>query len=212
MNFYLSYGAGVGSEALRLWLIENHWPHEAVYVDHGCDWLETQEFVKVIPNLTIIKPDVQGYDNLYEYCYHKGQVPHPIVARWCTDKFKIRPLYKYFKRPCIVYIGYTVDESKRMSHSRDKEIHNQYPLISMGWSRQDAINYIASKNMPVPIRSNCWFCPFQTRSRWKELYKKHPDLYEKAKELEAMSPRGYTLAPSGEPLESIVQENQGELF
>lgn len=37
-------GPGVGSEALRLWLTENKWPHKAVYIDHGCDWPETREF------------------------------------------------------------------------------------------------------------------------------------------------------------------------
>ena len=76
MNFYLSYGAGVGSEALRLWLLENNWPHEAVYVDHGCDWPETQEFIKTIPNLTVIKPNVGGFDNLYEYCSVSRRMGH----------------------------------------------------------------------------------------------------------------------------------------
>ena len=209
MNFYLSYGAGVGSEALRLWLLENNWPHEAVYVDHGCDWPETREFVKTIPDLTIIKPDIEGFDNLYEYCIAREIFPS-INLHWCTDKFKVRPFLAYKKMPCIVYLGITFDESKRM---RIAEIgrYNHYPLVAMKWTRQDCINYIKSKNMPVPMRSGCWFCPFQNRGRWKQLFRKHPDLYEKSKALEVLV-RKPSLAPGGKRLESIVQENQGRLF
>jgi len=203
MNFYLSYGAGVGSEALRLWLLENNWPHEAVYIDHGCDWPETQEFVKTIPNLTIIKPDVEGFDNLYEYCMAKGIYPS-VRHRWCTDKFKMRPFLAYKKMPCLVYLGITFDEIKRM---RTAEIgrYNHYPLVAMKMTRQDCIDYIKSKDMPVPTRSACWLCPFQSRERWKRLFKNHPNLYAKAKKMKG-------LIPSGERLESIVQENQGRLF
>ena len=35
MKKYLSYGAGVGSEALRLWLLEQGWEFEAVYAPWG---------------------------------------------------------------------------------------------------------------------------------------------------------------------------------
>ena len=69
-EIYLSYGAGVVSEALRLWLLENEYDFEAVWVDHGCDWPETIEFAYKIPNLTILKPDVEGFDNLYNYCLY----------------------------------------------------------------------------------------------------------------------------------------------
>ena len=219
MKIYLSYGAGVGSEALRLWLLENNWPHEAVYVDHGCDWPETQEFVKTVPNLTIIKPDVEGFDNLYQYCLHYKMVPS-FKQKFCSDKFKVRVLYKYFKRPCIGYLGFTIEESHRMKDSKDPEIFNSFPLISMGWTRQNCIEYIKSKNMPVPMRSGCWFCPNQRKGQWKLLRKRHPELYEKAKELEKQNIKyregkgkeGLTLSRSRMKLEDITQERQGELF
>ncbi len=111
-HFYLSYGGGVGSEALRLWLLEHKWPFEAVYVDHGCDWPETQEFIKTVPNLTILKPDVEGYDNLYDYCLKYRMVPS-FMKRWCTDKFKIRTLCQEFaikyKVIRIIMIGYCIE-------------------------------------------------------------------------------------------------------
>ena len=218
MNFYLSYGAGVGSEALRLWLLENEWPHEAVYVDHGCDWPETQEFVKTIPNLTIIKPKSRGFDNLYKHCIHYKMVPslHP---RWCTVEFKIIPFNKYVKHPCIVYLGYTIDEAHRAKQSEQEDILYHYPLIAMRWTRKDCEAYIKSQNMPVPMRSMCWLCPQQTQGEWKLLRKRHLDLYNKVKELERLNME-YRKAKGKEPLslkpggklEDITQERQIELF
>jgi len=219
MKFYLSYGAGVGSEALRLWLIENNWPHEAVYVDHGCDWPETREFVKTVPNLTVIKPDVEGFDNLYNYCLHYKMVPS-FKQRYCSDKFKVRVLLKYFKRPCVTYLGFTIEETHRMKNSKDDDHFKQYPLISMGMTRRDCEAYIRSKGVPVPMRSGCWFCPSQRKGQWKLLRRRHPDLYKKAKELERVSTNRrkeqgkdpLTISRSMMKLEDITQERQGELF
>lgn len=218
-GFYLSYGGGVGSEALRLWLLEHKWPFEAVYVDHGCDWPETQEFVKTIPDLTVLKPAVEGYDNLYDYCFYKKMVPS-FMSRWCTDKFKMRVLNGYFKKRCLCYIGFTIDESHRATDSGNKNVLNQFPLIAIGWTRQDCIDYIAATTGNVPMRSSCWFCPYQGDEQWKELMRLHPNLYEKAKALEklnmearkAKGKNALTLHASGRPLEIITGECQRGLW
>lgn len=219
MRFYLSYGGGVGSEALRLWLLEHKWPFEAVYVDTECDWPETQEFVKTVPNLTILKPKVNGYSNLYDYCLHYEMVPS-FMRRWCTDEFKIRTMYRYFKRPCIVYIGFTIDEAWRAHNSQCKDIFNQFPFISTLMTRSDCKEYIKSLKMPVPMRSSCWFCPYQKKDQWKMLRRLHPDLYEKAKYLEkinmdyrkSIGKTPLTIHASGKRLDILVEERQLTLF
>lgn len=218
-HIYLSYGAGIVSEALRLWLIESKLEFESVWVDHGCDWPETREFALTIPNLTILKPNVEGFDNLYDYCIKYKFVPS-FMNRWCTDKFKIRTLYKYFKRPCLVYIGYSYDEAHRMRNSLDKNIFNQFPLISMKWDRDKCISYIKKQKSKIPIRSGCWFCPYQKKEQWKLLEKLHPDLYERAKYLEKLNieyrkkigKKKLSLSCSGKELSNIVQEGQLSLF
>lgn len=219
MKIYLSYGAGVVSEALRLWLLENEYDFEAVWVDHGCDWPETIEFAHTIPNLTILKPNVEGYDNLYDYCLKYKMVPH-FKLRFCTVKFKLQTLYNYFKKPSIVYIGYTIDEENRMRQSQHKNIINCFPFLMLNWTRKNCIDYIKKLDKKVPIRSGCWFCPFQTKEQWKLLMKQHPDLYIKAKELEKLNieyrkSKGkdpLTLHASGKSLEILTQERQMELF
>ena len=219
MNFYLAYGAGVGSEALRLWLINHKWPHEAVYVDHDGDWPATKEFVKTIPNLTIVKPNQEGFDKVYDYLLYKKQVPS-MKLRVCTAYFKIKPMLQYFKKPCIVYLGITFDESKRMKNNPHSEVFNHYPLVSLKATREQCIEYIKLKTGNVPMKSGCFFCPFQNSSQWKLLRKNHPDLYEKAKELERVNiqdqkkkgKKPKSLSLRGMILEDLTQEKQIELF
>ena len=218
MKHYLSYGAGVNSEALRLLLIDQDIEHEAVYVDHGCDWPETREFVKTIPNLTIIKPDVEGFSNLYDYFLHYRMVPS-LMLRICTYKFKIRPLYKYFKRPCICFIAMAADEIRRCRESREQDIQNEFPLVEAGMIRKDCEQFILDHNPDIPIKSGCWLCPMQRKDQWRQLRRLHPDLYEKAKILEQTNiahrikqgKMPLTLSASKKRLEVLTMEGQLEI-
>ena len=45
---YLSFGGGVNSVALMLWLIEHDIEFEAVFADHGGDYPETYEYVDML--------------------------------------------------------------------------------------------------------------------------------------------------------------------
>ena len=219
MKRYLSYGAGVNSEALRLLLIDQGVNFEAVYVDHGCDWPETQEFVKTIPDLTILKADVEGFSNLYEYCLHYCMVPH-MKLRFCTAKFKIGPLYKYFRRPCICFIGMAEDEAHRCKESRESDIYNNFPLVQAKMTRGNCKQFILDHHLNIPMKSGCWFCPLQRNEQWRRLRRVYPDLYEKAKFLEQtnMARRKeqgktpMTLSANKKRLEVITMEGQMELF
>jgi hypothetical protein len=41
--------------------------------------------------------------------------------------------------------------------------------------------------LKLPVRSGCFFCPFNTISRWAEIYRNHAELYSKAMALEENS-------------------------
>jgi len=219
MNFYLSYGAGIGSEALRLWLIDHGWKHEAVYVDHGGDWPETGEYVRAVLNLTIIKPKVWGYCDLPQYIFDTAMVP-VFNQRWCTVNWKLEPLWEYFKKPAIVYIGYTIDEAHRITKRSPPEgITNHYPLVCAAMTRKAAIRFIRKHQRPVPRRSTCWFCPFQDK-QMVELRQRHPDLYDLAKDIErrnmeARAEKGktpLTLSANKKTVEVNAMEDQGSFW
>lgn len=229
---YLSFGGGVKSVAMHLLLLDVGWEFEAVFVDHGCDWPETYEYLELFQGwlkeqghepITVIGPeyyrkrDDKTWNNLYDYAYNIRIIPMRSY-RWCTRDFKVNPLIRYHQKPCQVCLGFAIDEAHRASLAcRDGETL-RYPLIEHEMTRQDCIDYIKSHGLPVPDKSGCWFCPFQRLSEFRKLRQVHPDLYCKAKTLEDRSVKRrekegkepYYL--KDKPLDIIVSEDQGELF
>ena len=222
MKNYLSFGGGVNSVALYLHLLDNNVKFEAVFVDHGTDWPETYEYVEMFKEkypLTVLKPAIQGYDDLYNYCWHKEWVPSPL-RRWCTDKFKMRAIHKYCQTPCWQMLGIDFGERKRAKMSSSKGFENRFPLIEAEIDREGCKDIIRSHNLPLPIKSGCFICPFQRVHQWKELRRNHPGLFCKAVELErrnmayrkAQGKAPMFLSMSKRSLQSIVDENQRQIF
>ena len=139
MRNYLSFGGGVNSVAMYLYLKDEGIDFEAVFVDHGTDWPETYSFVRTFKEdypLTILKPDVEGFDNLYKYCHHKNIIPS-MMFRWCTDKFKVKVVSNYVKKPCFMMIGIDYGESNRAKLNTNKNIENRFPLIEAKIDRDE---------------------------------------------------------------------------
>ena len=61
---------------------------------------------------------------------------------------------------------------------------NRYPLIEMKMQRADTIAWFAANGHPTPPRSACWFCPNSRNGRWVALRSEHPDLFERACEID----------------------------
>jgi 3'-phosphoadenosine 5'-phosphosulfate sulfotransferase (PAPS reductase)/FAD synthetase len=192
---------------------------EVVYVDHGCDWPQTREFVQKMQNLfpiTILRPNVQGFNDLWEYLWHYRTLPFAIQGRRCSDKFKVRVLHKYYERPCWEFIGISSEESKRARIKHIKGIETRWPLLERGIDREACKDIIRAHGIQVPRKSGCWLCPFQQRNDWKKLRREHPELYCKALALERRSAahrkaKGKpvkTLHPSGKTLPVLVGESQ----
>jgi len=61
------------------------------------------------------------------------------------------------------------------------------PLVDRYITRQGCIEIIQAEGLDMPQKSGCWICPFQPKSQWHELYRRHPDLFERAARLEELS-------------------------
>ena len=191
MKRYLSFGAGVNSTALMLLLLDEGIEFETVFVDTGAERPETYEYVDyLIKNgfdITIIKPNVEGCNSLYEYCLKYKMTPSKRV-RWCTQKFKTKPFYDYIKKPCVVYIGIDYSEIRRLKNQKNKkDIEIKYPLVERKIDRNGCIKIIKEHGLKIPERSGCWLCPFQTKTELINLRINHPDLFKKFVELEKLS-------------------------
>lgn len=71
------------------------------------------------------------------------------------------------------------DATKETAKWKRQSIEVQYPLIDFGLDRQACQDYILAINKPIPLPSNCVFCPFSCNHRellWLE--KSYPSKFE----------------------------------
>lgn len=193
----LSYGGGVNTVALMLLLIKGKKPlDEVVFADTGAEVPETYAYLKTakeylhdhdIPFRTVSKR-IEGRD-LYKTCWHRKVFPS-VLWRWSTRDFKVDPIYKYYRSldsHVNQYLGIAYDEFERMKDSKVDYVTNLFPLVQKKMTRDACIDLIEKEGLPVPVKSGCFFCPFNSLDRWEWLYEKHPRLYQKAVALEENS-------------------------
>lgn len=192
----LSFGGGVNSVALMILLIQDKLPlDEVVFADTGSEVPETYEYLPIakeyldragVPLVTLRK---RSGLSLYDTCWNRKVIPS-AVWRWSTRDFKVTPLHAHYrgKRSHInQYLGIAYDEIERVKDSRVDYVSNIYPLVDRRVTRQGCIDIIEAAGLPVPVKSGCYFCPFNSADRWEWLHEKHPDLYANAIALEENS-------------------------
>ncbi len=176
----------------------------AVFADTGGELPETYEYLGVAQkflrehgkHLTIVK---SGVGTLYNTCVRRAVVPSKIW-RWSTRDYKVKPIHAWYRSLGVhvhEYLGIAYDEIERIKPSGEPYITSLFPLVDLQVSRDGCIDIIERAGLPVPVKSGCYFCPFNNIERWKEIHATHPDLFRKAMELEENSkhfPRR-TLAP-----------------
>ncbi len=237
----ISLGGGVQSCALvymaTMGLIE---ADEAVFCDTITEHPETYQYLHevLIPHaeshdfpVTILSPknpnhheyytDSKKGKGLYEYYWDTKAIPFR-ATRSCTHNWKITPFYRYLEKKHpqggIVYLGFSTDEITRMRDSYHEKFELQYPLIDMNVSRRDLINhwYPNVFKKPVPPKSSCYVCPFMHPRRWIELKRTHPELLEKAAQLEERSiqhrKKATYIHQDGVPLRSLLVTSSVALF
>lgn len=105
------------------------------------------------------------------------------LNRGCTRDFKIRPLERELRRligvsprgriPSTVrveqWIGIGAEEIIRATPSRHRWVVNRWPLIELGWRREQCAEYLRGLEYPVPPKSRCVFCPYTSDARWADL-------------------------------------------
>lgn len=197
-RYILSFGAGLNSTALLVYLVDNDYPlDEVVFADTGGEVPETYAHLKNVDTylaqhgipLVILRS--KSGTTLYDKCMQRKVIPSQLW-RWSTRDFKITPIYSHYRSLNVhvnQYLGIAYEEKDRIRESGVEYVSNCFPLIEKKYSRQDCIDIILSSDhdFSMPVRSGCFFCPFNSTSRWKELFEKHRDLYMKAMILEENS-------------------------
>lgn len=223
----LSFGGGVNSVALTILLVNEGWRGPVVFSDTGCEWPETYCYMDYFEDewladrgLTITRLGGEWRDPnmaapLDAYCEAHGCIPLAAV-RWCTSQYKVRPLQKWMAANGIEaqHLGISADESHRKPDA-------SRPLVDRWIDRKGCIAIIEGEGLDVPPKSSCYLCPFQRDAQWRELWHRHPDLYERAARMEESTRRTQTgrtratLDPSGKVTLRDRQyryEHQGSLL
>ena len=185
----------MNSVALMVVLLREGLPFdEAVFADTGGEVPETYEY------LDIAKDYLADHDvpftvvskrgrSLYETAWDRRVFPSAIW-RWSTRDYKVTPIQRHYRTlgsHVNQYLAIAWDEVHRMKDSRVEYVTNLYPLIDRRLTRADCITTIEEAGLPVPQRSSCFFCPFNSVDRWRWLHETHPDLFDKAIALEERS-------------------------
>lgn len=194
----LSYGGGVNTVALMVLLVEENAPlDEVVFADTGGELPETYAYLDItrgylekhgVPFLTVQTRKRGGHD-LYANCRQRKVIPS-AVWRWSTRDFKIQPIHRYYRSLGGLinqYMGIAYDEIERMKDSRVPYVTNLYPLVDGKVTRAGCADLIRAAGLPIPVKSGCFFCPFNSVERWEWLHSTHPDLFSKAVDLEENS-------------------------
>jgi hypothetical protein len=71
-----------------------------------------------------------------------------------------------------------------MKPSRVDYLRHSYPLIDIGMSRKDCLEWMHKTGYPEPPRSACIFCPFHSDKEWRRLRDEEPKEWHKAIDFE----------------------------
>lgn len=196
-NYIVSYGGGVDSTAMIIWLIKNKKPIDyVVFSDTGNEVPETYEFIEkhMIPYLNrygikfvVVYPFKKR--SLYTRCWKREVFPD-THHRWCTRDVKITPIHKFYKKlkgKIFEYMGIAYDDIRRMKPALEDYIEKIYPLVDNKLTRELCVAIIIQGNLPLPVKSGCFFCCYNTKERWDWLEDAHPELYKLAQQLEERS-------------------------
>ncbi|MBL3529658.1 MAG: phosphoadenosine phosphosulfate reductase family protein [gamma proteobacterium endosymbiont of Lamellibrachia anaximandri] len=161
---------------------------------------------------------------------HDNMLPS-VKARWCTRVLKIKPFEEFVGNdPVISYVGIRADENREGYISQKETIKAVFPFSEDGIVRDDVFR-ILEESIGIPeyyqwrSRSGCFFCFFQRQDEWLGLKRRHPELFQKALEMEKNvgqrkfdwgaserieSGNGYTWNQSGTLNEIVIRAEEKE--
>jgi len=111
------------------------------------------------------------------------------INRQCTGTWKITPMRRMIqnlrnKQPVEQWLGISLDEIQRMKDADVKYITNRWPLIEKKMSRWDCKLWLEKHGLEIPPRSACVFCPFHSRSEWRDIRDNATEDWNKAVDID----------------------------
>ena len=191
----LGISGGKDSAALAVYIKDNH-PQvsekmEYFFTDTGAELQEvydTLDKLEAYLGTKIIRLG-HGRDFNHMLMMHDYSLPS-ARSRWCTRAMKLKPFEEFVgDDPVISYVGIRADENREGYISHKQNIQAVFPFTDDGVVRGDVFQ-ILEDSIGIPAyyewrsRSGCYFCFFQRQDEWLGLKRRHPELFQKAIEME----------------------------
>ena len=188
MTEYVAFSGGVDSTALAL-VMPNAIP---VFSDTGWEFPETYKHIEKFEQITgreVIRVHNKRFpDGIPEYIRAARFMPSH-GARFCTDKFKIKPFNKFLQNnPGVLNIALRADEPARVGN-QTQGIEIRYPFRITGATRIDCLKICMDNDLiprhPVYMaRGGCKGCYYKRRSEVVAMCALVPHIMDELQELE----------------------------
>jgi 3'-phosphoadenosine 5'-phosphosulfate sulfotransferase (PAPS reductase)/FAD synthetase len=207
---------------------------EFFFCDTGAELPETYEYLNKLEGV-LAKPIARinaerGFDHWFEV--FRGALPSPQM-RWCTKNMKIKPIEEWVgEDEAVSYVAIRADEGNRKGYISTKpNITAVFPFIEDGIDLEGVHRILDEAGIGLPsyydwrTRSGCYFCFYQRKAEWVGLADRHPELFERARQIEqkvlqdagvdgdasyddfAMKGRTYTWS-QGETLDELIARRE----
>jgi len=192
-----------------------------IYAEKYTKWMEDRG-VKVVT----VKDEsestkigsVDEYGGVFIPAFTNNGISDGSLRRQCTGRWKIAPMRRMIQKlrngePVEQWLGISLDEVQRMKPADVKYISNRYPLIERKMSRWDCKLYLERNGIEIPPRSACVFCPFHSRSEWRDIRDNAPEDWNKAVKIDhairkARPPYDLFVNVQRKPLEECDLDNE----
>ena len=193
----LSYGGGRQTVAMCLLVARGILPRpdHIVFADTGREVGTTTAYLRdyVAPRLAPLGLEVEtaGHELATVDLYAKnGDLLLPVFTQtgklrtWCANEWKASVVQRHLRaqgvKGATIWIGFSLDERRRVKSFGSAPWPTTYPLIDLMLTRADCEALIASEGWPVPSKSRCYMCPHQSNAEWRELRDNAPSEFAQA--------------------------------
>lgn len=200
-----SYGGGTQSVAIAVLVAQGKLPKPecVAMADTGREASETWEYTErhVRPMLAAVGvtlyvvneqeggdvPELYGGeddDTLLIPAYSQDGA----LSTFCSGRWKRDPVTRFFrqmgfgpKKPTRNWVGFSIDELRRVQPDRALWQQAAYPLIfDVPMRRSECAELVTRAGLPHPPKSSCWMCPYRRNHQWRRLRDHYPKDFAKA--------------------------------
>ena len=231
MKHIVSFSGGKDSTAMLLIMLEKGMRvDEIIFLDTGKEFPAMYKHIddveKYIGRQVIRLKNPRGFDYwMFDHKKTKGKnigkkgYGWPDMGRrWCTGVLKRDIFLQYLKKhhkDVTEYHGIAFDEPERMGKNNSRNI--RFPLFNWVMTEKDCLEYCYDRGFRWDglyenfTRVSCWCCPIMTIPHIKSLWKYHPELWAKLKDMDKRAYNSFRRDYTLEQLESRFQAEDNQM-